>query len=198
MRIAASSVPASSTARSIPERSAPRAAGPVPAGYRALVLQRTCACGGQDEDCECGSHGQSPKQRRNPVQRAPEGSGASPGGVPASVHQVVGGPGRSLPPAVRASLEPRLGHDFGHVQLHTGPDAAASAREVGARAYTVGAHIVLAGNAPAPDSTAGRSLLAHELTHVVQQSRGGLSPGIDPDASAEREAERAGRALVTP
>ena len=61
--------------------------------------------------------------------------------------------------------------DFGEVRVHTGPAAAAAARSVDASAYTVGKHVVLA--QPLSDSHAGRRLLAHELTHVVQQERAG-------------------------
>ena len=62
------------------------------------------------------------------------------------------------------------GFDFSHVRIHTGREAAASARAVNARAYTVGSDIVFAEGEFAPDTTAGRRLLAHELAHTVQQS----------------------------
>lgn len=164
-----------------------RPASAVPAGWGVLALQRQCACGGQDEDCECQKGGgQSPKRRS--VQRSPEAGDDSGGEIPASVYRVLGSPGRPLGAGILSFMEPRFGHDFGDVQLHTGPAAAASAREVGARAYTVGSHIVMGGGAPSPETGAGRELLAHELTHVVQQSRGGLTPGIDPDAAHERSA----------
>lgn len=64
--------------------------------------------------------------------------------------------------------------DFSRVRVHTGPEADASARAVGARAYTVGAHVVFADGAYAPGTTDGRRLLAHELTHTLQQ--GGAAP----------------------
>lgn len=184
------------TAKAVPEgKTAPAAEGPVvrgmasavPAGWGALALQRQCACGGQDEECECQKGGgQSPKRRS--VQRSPEAGGEPGSEIPASVYRVLGSPGRPLGAGILSFMEPRFGHDFGDVQLHTGPAAAASAREVGARAYTVGSHIVMGGGAPSPETGAGRELLAHELTHVVQQSRGGLTPGIDPDAAHERSA----------
>ena len=77
--------------------------------------------------------------------------------------------GRVLPESVRVFFEPRLGYDFGEVRIHTGPLAEASARELGALAYTVGKHIVFAPGRYAPGTQSGRQLLAHELTHVVQQ-----------------------------
>lgn len=60
--------------------------------------------------------------------------------------------------------------DLGHVRVHTGPQAAASAEALDAHAYTVGNHVVFGRGQYAPDTSAGRNLLAHELTHVAQQS----------------------------
>lgn len=78
-------------------------------------------------------------------------------------------------------MEPRLGHDFSGVRVHADGQAAASARSLGARAYTVGADIAFGRGEYAPETTEGRRLLAHELTHVVQQSPGGggsVSPQV--------------------
>jgi outer membrane protein OmpA-like peptidoglycan-associated protein len=83
------------------------------------------------------------------------------------------GAGRPLPASVRSYFEPRFGQDFGQVRLHTGSAAAASARSLGALAYTVGPHIVFGAGQYRPEAHDGRRVLAHELTHVVQQSRGG-------------------------
>lgn len=69
-------------------------------------------------------------------------------------------------------------HDFGNVRLHLGPHAAASARALDARAYTLGSDIVFDDGQYAPETAVGRRLLAHELTHVLQQSAGGGSPMI--------------------
>ena len=81
------------------------------------------------------------------------------------------GPGRPLDPATRDFFEPRFGHDFGRVRVHTDAKAAESARAVNAQAYTVGRNVVFDGGAYSPSTSRGRWLLAHELTHVVQQSR---------------------------
>ena len=93
-------------------------------------------------------------------------------------------------------MEPRFGRDFSHVRLHTGARAEKSAQEVGALAYTVGEHVVFGADQYAPAMTEGRRLLAHELSHVLQQrAAGGGSAGIDrfgiepPGTGAEREAE---------
>ncbi len=76
-----------------------------------------------------------------------------------------------LDPATRAFFESRYGHDFSNVSIHTGPDASASARSIHAKAYTLGSDIVFRDGAYSPTSNQGRRLLAHELAHVVQQSR---------------------------
>jgi hypothetical protein len=66
-------------------------------------------------------------------------------------------------------MEPRFGHDFSRVKLHTDAKAAESAQAVNALAYTVGRDVVLGARQYAPGTNEGRRLLAHELTHVVQQ-----------------------------
>lgn len=82
------------------------------------------------------------------------------------------GRGEPLEPGVRADMEGRLGHDFGDVRVHTDSAASDSARSVGAHAYTVGHDVVFQRDAFDPGSEAGRTTLAHELTHVVQQRSG--------------------------
>lgn len=89
------------------------------------------------------------------------------------VLDVVGrGGGAPLDRAVRAHMESRLGHDFGDVRIHTDAAAAASAKSVGAHAYTVGNDVVFGTGHYDPGSPAGRKTIAHELTHVVQQKAG--------------------------
>ncbi|CAN5908827.1 hypothetical protein BH23GEM7_BH23GEM7_23990 [soil metagenome] len=90
--------------------------------------------------------------------------------APASVDRALASPGRPLDPAFRRDMEQRFGHDFSRVRVHSGAAAEQSARDVNADAYTVGHNIVFAEGQFAPQTTAGRRLLAHELTHVVQQS----------------------------
>lgn len=95
-------------------------------------------------------------------------------------------------------METRFGHDFGGVRVHTDPDAARSAESVGASAYTVGRHMVFAPGQYNPGGVGGRRLLAHELAHVVQQSRGGRpAPGFDTDSPLERGADRAAAAATS-
>jgi outer membrane protein OmpA-like peptidoglycan-associated protein len=90
--------------------------------------------------------------------------------APASVAQALASPGRPLDPALRQDMEPRFGYDFSRVRVHSDGAAAKSARDVNARAYTVGQDIVFGAGRFAPDTKEGQHLIAHELTHVVQQS----------------------------
>jgi hypothetical protein len=87
-------------------------------------------------------------------------------------------------------MEPRFGHDFGRVRVHTDASAAESARAVNAQAYTVGHQVVFGENRYAPATHAGRQLLAHELAHTIQQRDPGVAP---PDADANGEIESAAR-----
>jgi hypothetical protein len=91
------------------------------------------------------------------------------------VHDVLHSPGKPLDRDTRAFFEPRFGHDFGSVRVHADALAAESARAVNAQAYTVGHNLVFGSNQFAPQSQGGRKLLAHELTHAVQQSAGDTS-----------------------
>jgi hypothetical protein len=83
------------------------------------------------------------------------------------------GRGEPLSASVRSYMEPRFGHDFGAVRVHADGGAAEMARRANARAFTVGRNVVFARGEYASDSVASRSLLAHELTHVIQQGRAG-------------------------
>jgi hypothetical protein len=80
------------------------------------------------------------------------------------------GAGSPLPDEVRTFMEPRFGADFGGVRVHTGGDAADLSRSLSAQAFTHGQDIYLGGGRYDPGTTAGKRLLAHELTHVVQQT----------------------------
>jgi hypothetical protein len=105
------------------------------------------------------------------------------------------GGGQPLPADVRRKMELELGVGLDRVRIHTDPVAADAARAVRARAFTVGEDIFFAEGAYAPDTPAGRGLLAHELTHVVQAYRGRTEIGgagvkvSSPDEALEREAD---------
>jgi hypothetical protein len=96
--------------------------------------------------------------------------------APPAVYKALATPGQPLDHADRSFMESRFGHDFGSVRVHTDSEAAESAKPIQARAYTVGADIVFGAGEYAPGSDAGRHLLAHELTHVVQQTSASGSP----------------------
>jgi len=107
------------------------------------------------------------------IQTKKNGSTEIPGIAPGIVHSVLHSPGQPLDQSTRAFFEPRFRHDFSGVRVHADTSAAVSARAVGALAYAVGQHIVFNEARYAPRTNTGRTLLAHELAHVVQQSRGG-------------------------
>ncbi|MEI2765955.1 MAG: DUF4157 domain-containing protein [Dermatophilaceae bacterium] len=104
--------------------------------------------------------------------------------------------GSPLAEPVRADMEARFGTDFSDVRVHTGDDAHVSAKSVHAHAYTAGSNIVFQRGMFDPQSAGGRTMLAHELTHVVQQRSGpvdGTPTGqgyqvSDPGDRFEREA----------
>jgi hypothetical protein len=119
--------------------------------------------------------------------------------APPIVYEVLQSPGHPLDTTSRDFLQPRLGHDFSQVRIHTDQRAAESAAAVGALAYAVGSHIVFGAGAFAPQSVSGRELLAHELVHVVQQTGGATCVVPDRLAMAnqgEREADSVAQSLV--
>ena len=91
--------------------------------------------------------------------------------APASVDQTLASVGRPLEAELRQDMEQRLGHELSHVRVHSGAMAGQSARDLNANAYAVGHDIVFGAGQFAPQTREGRRLIAHELTHVVQQSR---------------------------
>ena len=99
-------------------------------------------------------------------------------------------PGRPLDAATRTAFEGQFGHDFAHARIHTDERAAADADALRANAFTVGEHVSFAAGRYAPETRAGRRLLAHELAHVVQQTPGRSAPHASA-AQAEREADAA-------
>jgi outer membrane protein OmpA-like peptidoglycan-associated protein len=112
--------------------------------------------------------------------RRSAGHGVERGGAghieaPPGLSEGLRSPGVPLDSASRTFFEPRLGHDLGKVRIHANPQAAASAAAIGARAYTVGRNIVFGERQHAPATHAGKRLLAHELTHVLQQRAGGVA-----------------------
>jgi len=186
------------------------------AGVGPVMRACSCGCGGTCEDsgvsrsalpgvgpvmrsCSCGCGGTC--EEASVSRQAAPGAGpapASPAG--GGVAGVVGRQGRGLDRRTRRRMESRFGRDFGGVRVHTDGTAAASARQLGARAYTVGNHIVFGAGQYAPDRHEGQHLIAHELAHTVQQrtgrhlqAAGTVSRPSDPH---EREAESVARAVM--
>ena len=104
--------------------------------------------------------------------------------APHIVHEVLRDAGRPLDGGTRALMEPRFGRDLSGVRVHTGAQADESARAVGARAYAVGQDAVFAAGQYNPESREGLRLLAHELSHTVQQTGGGAGGGLSSAAPA--------------
>lgn len=156
------------------------------------LLQRACACGG-----ECGKCRSKRPDEGQGLMRARRGGSrdADEQHAPPIVEQVLRSPGAPLDPADRTFFEQRFGHDFGRVRVHTDVRAAESARAVDARAYTVGQDVVFGAGQYAPGAEEGRRLLAHELTHVVQQHSAAPRPASSslkmsrPADASEREAD---------
>jgi hypothetical protein len=136
------------------------------------LLQRKCAYGNHllaGGDCEgCG-------KKRLELQRRAVDNQSEHSEVPPIVDQVLRSSGQPLDATTRTFMEPRFGYDFSQVRVHANAQAAKSARAVNALAYTVGNEVVFAEGKYALNTTEGRRLIAHELTHVIQQS--GASSG---------------------
>ena len=123
------------------------------------------------------------------LSRRSHADGGARDAVPSSVQRTLASSGAPLPETARSFFEPRFGHDFANVQIHRNAQAARSAAEVDAHAYTVGRHIVFGQGRYAPDTSSGRELLAHELAHVVQQGADG------PRSRLQRRAIHSGNIL---
>jgi hypothetical protein len=133
----------------------------------APAVQRACSCSSGGSPCPTCD-----RKQEELVQRRVDSRGDSMNAtVPDNFLDDLGS-GEPLDSATRAFFEPRFGHDFGAVRIHTNSHAAESARSVSARAYTVGNEIVFGAGQYAPGGSSGMSLLAHELVHVVQQNPG--------------------------
>lgn len=155
-------------------------------------IQRACSCGDCPACIAKRQAGPLPLQRK-----AKEHGGVRESGAPPDIHEVLRSPGTPLDGPTRASMEPHFGQDLSGVRIHTDSQAAHSARSIQALAYTVGKDVVFGSGQFSPQTDAGRGLLAHELTHVVQQgaTNGSSAPQHrleigSPDDVYEQEAER--------
>ena len=169
--------------------------------HASLLLQRKCACGsrpGLAGECEeCGK-----LQRKSLIPEAGTRHSAhdtrDDSSVPPIVHEILRSPGQPLDAATRAFMEPRFGHNFSQVRVFTGAPAAESARAVNALAYAVGQNIVFGDRQYSPDTHHGRNLLAHELTHTIQQPAGdGFPLRLFDSLQHEQEADAAAEAVYS-
>src|SRR5690349_19924027 len=154
-----------------------QAPAPQTAVQNAFHLQRKCACGsygtggGQCDKCRKDGAKLQRAAARQQTDLAEECD--TPDGLHEIVHHVLHSSGQPLDPKTRAWLEPRFGHDFSSVRVHLNARTAESARAISALADTVSHYVVFGPGQYAPNTDRGNHLLALELTHVVQQSRGG-------------------------
>ena len=133
-------------------------------------LQGARACGGGWPKCQT----EQPGQEHDRVQAKRVGSGdLVQTVVPPIVREVLSSPGHCLDKATRVFMEPRFGHEFSQVRVHADAKAAESAGAINALAYTVGRDVVFGAGQYQPYTGEGRRLLAHELSHTIQQ---GASP----------------------
>src|SRR3954451_5289498 len=118
---------------------------------------------------------------------------STPTHVPSIIHEVAHSAGQPLDSTTRGFMESRFGHDFSRVRVHSDARAAESAAALNALAFTQGAHVVFGRGLYEPASPKGRRLLAHELTHVVQQRVGAqLKDGVgEANDTYERHADEA-------
>ncbi len=147
------------------------------------------------------SHGNRHVQRMVAIAR--QTAGQAEGGdldpeVESSIQSARGG-GQALDGAVRTQMEPALGADLGGVRVHTGSEADRLNQAVSARAFTTGSDVFFRQGEYNPGSSTGRELLAHELTHVVQQAGSPVQAKLTlgaVDAPEEREADAVARQVT--
>jgi len=151
-------------------------------------VQRKCSCGGTCDACK----GKNVEEENGRVQRMPAVASrsvqtSSASNPPPIVHEVLRSAGQPLDSGTRSFFEPRFGHDFSRIRVHTDAKAGESAKSINARAYTVGHQIVFGSKWYAPATDEGAKLLAHELTHVVQQSGGANKAMLQRDVEVKAD-----------
>jgi hypothetical protein len=133
-------------------------------------VQRQCACEGTCRKCLEAKAGDADSMVRRAAGVCVAARAID---APPKVHRALRAPGQALDDSTRAFMEPRFRRDFGHIRVHADAEAAESARDVGARAFAVGRHIVFGNGEGSFATGAGLRLLAHELAHTVQQEGAG-------------------------
>jgi len=138
----------------------------------AVTVQRKCAeCEAEEqEQVRRSTEAGTPSVEMNPQTEA-------------GIRSLQGG-GAPMPGSLRSYFEPRFGYDFSGVRLHTDGRAGGLAESIGARAFAIGGDIAFAPGQYSPESTEGKRLIAHELTHVVQQGRAGPAVQRQPEPTS--------------
>ena len=169
-------------------------------------IQPKCACGGSCPRCQqANSKISQPgdvyereadrvadRVMRMPIPQVQREAAGGAGQSAAPSRPVAGtlrGGGRPLSDSTRSYFEPRFGHDFSPVRVHSDAAAADAAHHLRARAFTYGRHVTFGAGQYSPGTTEGRRLLAHELTHVVQQGGGAPGAGMPQALSIQRSAD---------
>ncbi len=119
---------------------------------------------------------QEEEEEEEPIQakHLPGKSSPVTAGLQSRIQSIRGG-GQPLPQSSRSYFEPRFGTDFSLVRVHTNSQAAETAQSINAKAFTTGRNVVFGAGQYSPETSSGKRLLAHELTHIVQQCHGELS-----------------------
>ena len=172
-----------------------RMAEPGPISSAPGVIHRKCApCEAGETTCPKCEEEEKVRRKEKPDHAPQVGRTAH-----AQISALRGG-GQPLPTSVRAFFEPRFDADFSQVRLHTNSAAAEAARAIQAKAFTAGQDVAFAAGEYVPDSAVGRKLLAHELTHTLQQKNGASLQSAElisqRDDPAEREADAMADTLV--
>jgi hypothetical protein len=154
-----------------------------------LKKGRAPAVAAADVKLEAEADDVAARVMRGPVHVTGAAAGsATHGALPSEVRDTLRSSGHPLDTPARALMESRFDRDFSSVRIHSDSGAARSAQAVDARAYTVGSHLVFGAGQYAPASEDGSRLLAHELTHVVQQ-QGGIAPGLQRKPATQKKTE---------
>ncbi len=174
------------------------------------LLQLKCAC---QSTASAGSGGCAQCQEDEQRVAQAKAAGTTPANTgqfnqPASIDRALASPGLTLTLPVRRRLEPDFGHDFSQLRIHDDSTSHQAARSLGAQAFTLGQHIYFGAGRYAPHTETGLRLLAHEVTHTLQQRGAALAPSAAKteagaafrtdraDAPLEQEADAAAAALL--
>jgi hypothetical protein len=155
------------------------------------LVQRQYSCGQHAVNGECNEWG----KKKGLFKRA--SPGPAPNTILPIVHDVLESPWQSLDPTTRTLMEPRFGHDFSKIRIHTDTSVA---RQLNAAAFTIGTDIIFSPGAYVPSTLRGRRLIAHELVHAVQYMRNPVEAETPITSRAEnaveRQADRVGHKLA--